>query len=116
MFGPGLLISVLLSHPNFRCFLAKINGQPAALGVLHVRGKAASMANGITLPEFRGKGLQSALLNRRMELARELDCDLIVSQAEPRSTSARNQQRAGLSLAGTMAVWSNVPAAAIDRR
>jgi GNAT superfamily N-acetyltransferase len=115
VFGPGLLISVLLSHPNFHCFLASVDGQPAALGVLHVRGAVASMANGITLPEYRGRGLQLSLLRRRMDLARELGCSLMVSQAEPASTSTRNQVRAGLFLAGTKSIWSKLPVA-VDRR
>lgn len=108
VWGPGLLISVLVHHPAFHCFLARVDGQPAALGVLHVRGNVASMANGITLPEFRGRGLQRALLCRRVALARGLGCDLIVSQAEPRGISMRNQQRSGLSIAGTKAIWERM--------
>ena len=105
VFGPGMLITSLLSHPGFHCFLAKVDGQPAALGVLHVRGTVASMANGITLPEFRRRGLQLALLGRRIEAARQLGCEWIVGQATPRNTSMRNQLRAGLSLSGTKAIW-----------
>jgi ribosomal protein S18 acetylase RimI-like enzyme len=112
VFGPGLLITALLSHPAFRCFLVSIDGTPVALGVLHVRGKTASMANGITLPEFRGRGLQLTLLRYRIGIARELGCDLIVSQANPRNTSMRNQLRAGLSIAGTKAIWTRLPSQA----
>jgi hypothetical protein len=106
VFGPGTLVTSLLSHPSFHCFLATWNDQPAALGVLHVRGSVASMANGITLPEFRRRGLQLALLRRRMEAARQLGCDLAVSQANPANVSMRNQLRTGLSLGGTKAIWS----------
>lgn len=107
VFGPGRLVTALLSHPSFHCFLATVDDQPAALGVLHVRESVASMANGITLPEFRRRGLQLALLQRRMETARQLGCNLLVSQATPDNVSMRNQLRAGLALGGTKAIWAD---------
>ena len=63
------------------------------------------MANGITVPECRRRGIQLALLRLRLALARELGCDLVVSQASPRNASLRNHLRAGMSIAGTKAVW-----------
>ena len=63
-------IRVLLGHPRFRCYLAYVDGEPAALGVLHVHERAASMANGLTDPRFRNRGCQTALLHRRIADAR----------------------------------------------
>ena len=108
VFGPGLLVTALLSHPTFRCFLARVDGKPAGLGVLHLRGEIASMANGITLPEYRGRGLQLALLRCRIGLAWELGGRMVVSQSNPRNTSMRNQIRAGLSVLGTKSIWSRI--------
>jgi hypothetical protein len=107
VFGPAILITPLLTHPAFHCFVAYLNDQPAALAVLHIKGKVASMANGITLPEFRSKGLQTALLRHRMNIAKDLACDLVVGQATPTNVSLRNQCRTGFTLAGTKAIWSS---------
>src|SRR5437773_9943300 len=96
VWGPGGLITPLLRHPEFQCYIAFVGDEPAALGVLHVKGPNASMANAITIPQFRGRGIQAALLQERLWLAQELGCDLIVSQASPRNVSLRNQIRAGL--------------------
>jgi ribosomal protein S18 acetylase RimI-like enzyme len=105
VFGDGALITPLLNHPEFHCFLAYVNETPAALGVLHVRGGNASMANGITIPAYRRRGLQSALLRHRSALAAQLGCDLVISQASPRNNSLGNQVRVGLRIAGSKAVW-----------
>jgi GNAT superfamily N-acetyltransferase len=105
VYGDGGLITPLLRHPEFHCFLASAGDRSAALGVLHVSGSVASMANGITVPAFRGRGIQLALLRHRLRVAAEMGCKLIVSQASPRNPSLRNHVRAGLMIAGTAAVW-----------
>lgn len=106
VFGPGGLITPLLTHPEFHCFLATVGGKPAGMGVLHVRGRVASLANGITVPAFRRRGIQIALLRHRLAVAADLGCDLLVSQAAPGSESMRNQLRVGLMIGGTKAVWT----------
>lgn len=98
-------IRVLVGQPNYRCFLAYIDGAAAGLGVLHMKDGAASMANGMTLPEFRGRGIQTALLYHRMRTAAEAGCTLMVSQCQAGSISQRNQQRVGFHIAGTKVWW-----------
>jgi hypothetical protein len=99
-------IRVLLGHPRFRCYLAYVDGEAAALGVLHVHEGAASMANGLTDPRFRNRGCQTVLLHRRIADAAALGCDLLVSQCRPGSQSERNQLRAGFTIAGTKVWWA----------
>lgn len=98
-------IRVLVGQPNYRCFLAFIDGTAAGLGILHIKNGAASMANGMTLPEYRGRGVQTALLYRRMRTAAEAGCTLMVSQCQAGSISQRNQQRIGFQIAGTKVWW-----------
>jgi GNAT superfamily N-acetyltransferase len=98
-------IRVLVGQPNYRCFLAFIDGTAAGLGILHIKNGAASMANGMTLPEFRGRGVQTALLYHRMRIAAEAGCSLMVSQCQAGSISQRNQQRIGFQIAGTKVWW-----------
>ena len=105
VWGGGKEISVLVGQPNFRCYLAYIDEQPAALGVVHIKNGAASMANALTNPAMRGKGCQTALLYHRIKQAALEGCDLLVSQCAPGSTSQNNQLRAGFQVAGTKAWW-----------
>jgi len=57
-----------------------------------------------TLPEYRGKGLQTALLGRRLNCAVEAGCTLAVIVTRAGTTSMRNAERLGFSLAYTKAV------------
>lgn len=100
--GVGL---VWLDHPAFTCYIASVDGTDAALGVLHVAGGTASMANALTAPALRGRGSQTALLRRRLADAARAGCDLAVSQCRPGSVSQRNQLRAGFSIAETKVWW-----------
>ncbi|MBA2370447.1 MAG: GNAT family N-acetyltransferase [Chloroflexi bacterium] len=49
-------------HP----FLARIDGEAAGTGLLTFVGRVAGMSNGTVLERFRGRGIQKALLARRM--------------------------------------------------
>lgn len=110
--GNGIAIRVLIGQPQFRCYLASVGGVAAALAVLHVANGAGSMANARTVPAFRGRGCQTALLYRRIADAAIMGCDLLVSQCSPGTPSQRNQLRAGFHIAGSKAWWVLVGAGA----
>jgi ribosomal protein S18 acetylase RimI-like enzyme len=59
-----------------------------------------------TLPEFRGRGVQTALLRARLAAARAAGCALAVVMARPQNVSARNTERAGFRLAFTKATFA----------
>jgi hypothetical protein len=105
VWGGGGAIRVLIGRPRFRCYLASVAGEPAALGVLHIANGAGTMANALTVPALRGRGCQTALLYRRMKDAALAGCDLLVSQCMPGSVSQSNQLRAGFRIAGSKAWW-----------
>jgi hypothetical protein len=109
VWGGAAAIRVLLGQPEFRCYVAYVDGAAAALGVLHIGDGAASMANGLTDPRFRNRGCQTALLRRRAVDAARAGCDLLVSQCRPGSQSQRNQLRAGFRIAGTKVWWAERP-------
>ncbi|MGD0577861.1 MAG: GNAT family N-acetyltransferase [Bryobacteraceae bacterium] len=52
-----------------------------------------------TLPEARGRGLQSALIRERLARAARAGCDLAMACVLPGSASHRNYERAGFRLA-----------------
>ncbi|WP_338134396.1 GNAT family N-acetyltransferase [Cohnella candidum] len=85
---------VLHGRPGWKFYLARCEGQPAAVGVMHIGKGVASFTFAATLPEFRNKGLQRALLGKRMEVAEEHGCSLVVSQCAY--------------LSPTIAIWSGL--------
>ena len=92
-------------QPGWRLYIATVDARPAAFGVLHEHDGIGSLAGAATLPEFRGRGCQSALLARRIADATADGCELVVSQAMPGSSSHRNMERAGLRVAYTKGIW-----------
>ncbi len=92
---------------GWRCFVARADGVAAAYGALFIAGNGVGVcAAAATLPPFRGRGLQTALLRARIAAAAHAGCDLVVAQATPGSTSQRNMQRVGLALAYTSVIWT----------
>lgn len=90
---PGELSSMIQSTPNIRCYLAILNGEPAAAaGMIQSRG-VCLMAGASTRPQFRGNGLQRALTQRRLHDAGMGGIAQVVTL--PGSISHRNAQRMG---------------------
>lgn len=77
------------------CYLATVGGKVAGGATLAARGRIAGMFGASTLPAFRRRGVQTALLRKRIERAAELGCELAMSLAQPGSASARNIGRCG---------------------
>jgi GNAT superfamily N-acetyltransferase len=76
-------------------FLARVEGEPAGGGVVGIRERTAGLYGASTLPRFRGRGVQSALLRHRVRLARAEGCDLAYVRTNPDTGSERNVRRAG---------------------
>jgi GNAT superfamily N-acetyltransferase len=87
------------------CFLAEIDGQPAASAALCVHDGVALFAGAATVPDFRRRGLQAALLRARMRHAVTCGCDLAMMVAETGSNSQRNAERVGFRIAYTRTKW-----------
>ena len=91
-------------------FVACIEGEVAGSAGLSVAetplGRVGELYIASTLPEFRGRGVQTALLRARLAAAKAAGCALAVVMARPANTSARNTERAGFSLAFTKATFA----------
>lgn len=98
--------SGLLNRPGWKLFLGYWDDIPAAVAAMHISGDIASCALAATLPEYRSRGLQTALLHRRMVEAHIAGCRLMAAQAAFGSTSQNNMERAGFQLAWTRAFWT----------
>ena len=80
---------------DMECYLAKIGERVVGGAALSLRGRTAGFFGAGTLPDFRNRGVQTALLHTRMKRAAEVGCDLAVSLAAPGSRSQRNITRLG---------------------
>jgi len=97
--------AVLTERKNSPCFLAEIDGVPGAAGALSIHEGVALFAGAATVPEFRRRGLQAALLSERMRYAAENGCDLAMMVVLPGSESQRNGERNGFRIAYTRTKW-----------
>ena len=86
-------------------YLGFVDGEAAGAAVLVVDGDLAYLASAATVPSARGRGLQTALIERRMADAVARGASLVVSLCAFGSTSQRNMHRAGMRLSHLRAVW-----------
>lgn len=86
-------------------FIAALDGQAVACGSLSIRDGVALFAGASTIPEFRRRGAQQALLEARFRYARAVGCDLAMMAADPGSGSQRNAERQGFRIAYTRTKW-----------
>ena len=94
---------------GFRHYLARLGDEPAGGGSLRIFDGIAQLAGASTLPRFRRRGIQSAMLEARLADAAEAGCDLAVVTTEPGSKSQQNAQRAGFSLLYARAILTKRP-------
>lgn len=93
-------IGDVVGRPGWRHYLAFDGDRPVATGALFASGDQAWVDFAATLPEYRGRGAQAALLSRRIIDAAELGCrQLVVETAEDTpargAPSFRNMLRFG---------------------
>jgi ribosomal protein S18 acetylase RimI-like enzyme len=69
---------------------------PVAAATLYLHDHIGYLADATTNPLFRRRGLQSALLRRRIRDAAASGAHIVFSGAAPLSTSHRNMERAGM--------------------
>jgi GNAT superfamily N-acetyltransferase len=94
-----------------RWFVVEVEGRAAAGAILTIRDGTGYLAMAGTLPEFRGRGCQRALIAARIAAAAAAGCELIAATAEFASASQRNIERAGLRVAYTKPVLRLTPPA-----
>lgn len=92
-----------VGRPDWRNYIAYSGGAPAGFAQLHTADGVGSLALAGTLPQFRGRGVQSALIRRRIADARAAGCDLIAAQTGNGTVSQHNMERLGLRVAYTKA-------------
>ncbi|NTW03323.1 MAG: GNAT family N-acetyltransferase [Oscillochloris sp.] len=103
--APDIILSrSVMMRSNVSCFLATINDEPAGAGAVALGNGVAILFSASTVPAFRRRGVQSALIQARLAAAETAGCDLIVVQSTPGSESQHNLQRYGFQVAYTNVV------------
>jgi len=97
---------VLFQRPGWKFYICYYEEQPAAAGVMFMKDGVASLTFAATLPEYRNKGLQLSLINRRLEEAKRNDCGLAVGQCAFLSQSHRNMERVGMKVGYVRTTWT----------
>jgi GNAT superfamily N-acetyltransferase len=94
------LAANVVGRPGWSCYVAYDGEAPAGAGALFTQERVGWLGFGATLPEYRGRGAQSAILAARIEDARTQGCSTVVTETgaledgKP-SNSYRNILRAG---------------------
>jgi GNAT superfamily N-acetyltransferase len=99
-------LGALVGADSVRCYLARVDGAPAAGAILAIDEGLAYLANASALPAFRNRGCHSALLAARLRDAAETGCDTVIGLAAVGSTSHRNMERSGLHTLVTLTQWT----------
>jgi ribosomal protein S18 acetylase RimI-like enzyme len=79
-------------------YVAYLEGTIAGGGSARLEAGLAQLTGAATLPEYRRKGVQTAVLRTRLIDAAREGCDLATVTVQPGSKSMQNAQRAGFSL------------------
>jgi hypothetical protein len=88
-------------HP----FIAEQGGRPIAAGGFQIFDDVCILAGASTVPEFRKKGAQNALLKARLQFAVDRGCTLAMMCALPGSQSQKNAQKNLFNIAYTRTKW-----------
>ncbi len=96
---PASLVQALeLSSPSMVRFAASLGGGPDAGAALASSGGVSWLFGDATLPRARGRGLQRALIDGRLEYACRSGSEVAAASVLPGSSSHRNYERAGFRL------------------
>jgi GNAT superfamily N-acetyltransferase len=98
-----------LGSAGRRLYLAHVDGRPVAEAALYWRDDLGYLESAGTLPPYRRRGIQRALIDRRIADATALGCRIIFGAADFENVSRANQMACGLSVAYTTAIWCQRP-------
>ncbi len=99
------LLELENDSPNVRRYLGFVDGRPAAAAALAVQDSVAYLAGAATIPNFRGRGAQTALIHQRLNDA-AVCSELTVVTTAFASQSQHNLERVGFRLAQVKTSWA----------
>jgi GNAT superfamily N-acetyltransferase len=90
--------------PGAKRYVALIDGAVVGGASIRITNGIAQMAGAATVPAYRRRGVQTALLATRLAEAAAAGCDIAVITTQPGSRSHQNAQRSGFDLLYTRAI------------
>jgi GNAT superfamily N-acetyltransferase len=81
-----------------QCFFAMVDGEIAGAGAVAEQEGIAEFYGASTLPGFRNRGVQTALIAERMAWAVKRGCEIATTTTGPATPSQRNFERAGFQI------------------
>ena len=97
------------STRGFRHYAAYVGGEIAGAASLRLFEGVAQLCGAATLPAFRRRGVQTAMLRTRLGEAARAGCDLSIVTTQPGSRSQQNVQAAGFAVLYARAVLVRKP-------
>lgn len=98
---------------NFYCtdeFVAFVgkdkSGRSCAWATLYLNNGTGYLGNAFTLPDYRGRGFQAALLGVRMQYAKAAGASVVYTDVKHESQSQRNCERAGMRTVSINTIWT----------
>jgi ribosomal protein S18 acetylase RimI-like enzyme len=98
------ILGEVMGAPGFIRYLARLEGKVVGEAAMRIDGSLAQLAGAGTLPNARGRGVQKALLHRRLADAKRAGCTLAVVTTAPGTRSQENVMRRGFELLYTRAI------------
>jgi GNAT superfamily N-acetyltransferase len=95
------LFRALSDVPDATCFLAVVDGEPVGGGAVAVSDGLAALFGTSTRHPFRSRGVQAALVRARLAFAAENGCEIGTVTTGPDTSSQRNMERQGFTVAFT---------------
>jgi GNAT superfamily N-acetyltransferase len=95
------MLAPLFQIPGVISFVASVNGVMAGVGagLMIPEHHIVALFGAGTVPEFRRRGIQTAVLGVRLKLAAEAGCELAVVVTQGATVSQRNSERVGFRVA-----------------
>jgi GNAT superfamily N-acetyltransferase len=82
----------LEGSPHAILFIATVDGEPAGGGGLLIYDSVATLFAAATIPKYRRRGVQGALIAARLACARDAGADMAITLTDPGSDSQRNME------------------------
>lgn len=98
------MLALPVGRRGWKHYVAYEKDKAVACGALFIRGEYATLAFAATLPEHRGRGVQSALIARRFRDAADTGCRWLLTETAEETpqrpvASFRNMRRQGFEVA-----------------
>jgi GNAT superfamily N-acetyltransferase len=109
------MVIATIGRPGWTHYIGFEGDTPVSAAAVRFEGDVAWLGYGATLPDWRGRGWQTAMFQQRLVDARDRGCRLAITEtgaeteSEPVNHSYRNMLRTGFRLAYGRRNWVRLP-------